>query len=77
MLIKESPEILIINLQRIIFDLESFLKVKVHTRFQFEQTLDIHNYFSSSNKPAPYELKGIVIHAGTSEGGHYYSLIKM
>jgi hypothetical protein len=35
MLIKESPEILIINLQRIIFDLETFLKVKVHTRLQF------------------------------------------
>lgn len=35
MLIKESPEILIINLQRIIFDLETFLKVKVHTKLQF------------------------------------------
>lgn len=34
-LIKEAPEILIINLQRIVFDLESFLKVKVHTKLQF------------------------------------------
>jgi len=23
-----------------------------------------------------YTLKGVVIHTGTSEGGHYYSLIK-
>lgn len=23
-----------------------------------------------------YRLKGVVIHTGTSEGGHYYSLIK-
>jgi ubiquitin C-terminal hydrolase len=50
--------------------------VKVHTKLQFEQTLDLHSYFSSSSKPAPYSLKGVVIHSGTSEGGHYYSLIK-
>lgn len=77
MLIKQAPEILIINLQRIIFDLETFLKVKVHTRFQFEHDLDLHSYFSSSQQPANYHLKGVVIHAGTSEGGHYYSLIKV
>lgn len=58
------------------FDLETFLKVKVHTKLQFEQVLDLHSYFSSSSKPAPYYLKGVVIHSGTSEGGHYYSLIK-
>jgi ubiquitin carboxyl-terminal hydrolase 34 len=75
-LLKEAPEILVINLQRIVFDLETFLKVKVHTKLQFEQELDLHNYFSSSCKPAPYLLKGVVIHSGTSEGGHYYSLIK-
>jgi ubiquitin C-terminal hydrolase len=23
-----------------------------------------------------YRLKGVVVHTGTSEGGHYYSLIK-
>jgi ubiquitin carboxyl-terminal hydrolase 9/13 len=23
-----------------------------------------------------YNLKGVVIHSGNSEGGHYYSLIK-
>ena len=38
-LIKETPEILVINLQRIIFDLETFMKVKVHTKLQFDQIL--------------------------------------
>lgn len=52
------------------------MKVKVHTKLQFDQTLDLHSYFSSSTQPALYKLKGVVIHAGTSEGGHYYSLIK-
>jgi len=28
------------------------------------------------SEPTPYVLKGVVIHSGTSEGGHYYSLIK-
>jgi len=30
--INECPNILIINLQRIVFDLNTFLKVKVHTK---------------------------------------------
>ncbi len=76
MLIRESPSVLVINLQRIIFDLEIFLKVKVHTKLTFDQKLDLHSYFSSGSKPALYSLKGVVIHTGTSEGGHYYSLIK-
>ena len=50
-LLKECPEVLIINLQRIIFDLESFLKVKVHTKLQFGHSLDLFNYVSSSVKP--------------------------
>ena len=27
-------------------------------------------------KETNYRLKGVVIHTGTSEGGHYYSLIR-
>ena len=29
-----------------------------------------------ANMKAQYRLKGVVIHTGTSEGGHYYSLIR-
>lgn len=50
--------------------------MKVHTKLTFDQKLDLHNYFSSGSKSALYSLKGVVIHTGTSEGGHYYSLIK-
>jgi ubiquitin C-terminal hydrolase len=39
--------------------------------------MDISTYVrGDNNKPLNYSLKGIVIHAGTSESGHYYSLIK-
>ena len=50
--------------------------MKVHTKLTFEHVLELDSYFSSGSKPAPYNLKGVVIHSGTSEGGHYYSLIK-
>ncbi len=32
---------------------------------------------NSQHASQKYRLKGVVIHSGTSEGGHYYSLIKV
>ena len=31
---------------------------------------------SSQSKKSVFKLKGVVIHSGTSIGGHYYSIIK-
>ena len=39
--------------------------------------LDLQDYLKNNDiTNAQYRLKGVVIHTGTSEGGHYYSLIR-
>jgi ubiquitin C-terminal hydrolase len=40
--------------------------------------MDFKEYVKNDNPhiDAHYNLRGIVIHSGTSEAGHYYSLIK-
>ncbi len=44
----------------------------------FPFQMDFKEYVKNDNPSidANYSLRGIVIHSGTSEAGHYYSLIK-
>lgn len=70
-----------LNLQRIIFDPKVNEKVKVHTRMTFPDNINFQEYIknnnpTSKNEITNYRLKGVVIHTGTSEGGHYYSIIR-
>lgn len=43
-MIYETPEVLIINLQRIIFDMTKFDKTKVHSRLEFPMDLDLREF---------------------------------
>ena len=71
----ELPEIVILNLQRIIFDTKRGEKIKVHSRLEFPMELDLKEFTKNDEiEETNYRLKGVVIHTGTSEGGHYYSL---
>ena len=73
----ELPEIIILNLQRIIFDPKKGDKIKVHSSLPFPHELDLQEYVKNEYvNETKYNLKGVVIHTGTSEGGHYYSLVK-
>jgi ubiquitin carboxyl-terminal hydrolase 34 len=48
--IQSAPEILIINLQRIIFDLNTFQKVKVHSKLEFPDTLELHEFMHNTKE---------------------------
>jgi ubiquitin C-terminal hydrolase len=76
--LNELPEIVILNLQRIIYDQQKGEKVKVHTQLSFPQSINFNDFIKNDNPTlyTEYNLKGVVIHTGTSEGGHYYSLVK-
>ena len=64
-------------MQRIIYDPMKGEKIKVHSRLTFPMQLDFAEYVKNEQmKQTKYRLKGVVIHTGTSEGGHYYSLIR-
>ena len=80
-LIDKIPNILIIHLQRIAFSYETFNMEKINTLVKFEKTLNIKDYtLNKDNNDIPkeyyeYELQGVLIHSGTAQFGHYYSII--
>ena len=79
-LIDKIPNILIIHLQRFAFSYETFNMEKVNSQVNFEKELNIKKYtVNKDNKDIPleyfdYDLQGIIIHSGTAQYGHYYSL---
>lgn len=70
------PPFLFIHLQRLVFDLETFTKIKLDHPVAFPTDIDLQDYYNQDAGPQNYELKGFVVHVGSSEGGHYYSIIK-
>ena len=80
-LIDKIPNILIIHLQRIAFSYETFNMEKINTHITFEKTLNIKRYTVNKENPEipseyyDYDLQGILIHSGTAQYGHYYSIV--
>jgi len=94
-LVADTPNVLIVHLQRFTFNFDTFQNDKINTRFEFPFVLDLKPY-SFKNvigddqadedeevKKASeleddcfvYKLVGVVIHKGTADRGHYFSLI--
>lgn len=85
--IKKLPNKLIIVLKRFDYQFETQTKVKLNTYCEFPEKIDLRKYsqeylneeLEGDKKPNGYynfNLRGINIHRGTAEYGHYYSLIK-
>ena len=80
--IKYLPNKLVLVLKRFEFDYDNMVKYKLNDYFEFPNELDMFPYTqeymnnNSIKKQKMYDLNGVVIHVGTSESGHYYSLIK-
>eukprot|EP00828_Plagiopyla_frontata_P048501 TRINITY_DN9313_c0_g1_i4.p3 TRINITY_DN9313_c0_g1~~TRINITY_DN9313_c0_g1_i4.p3 ORF type:complete len:353 (-),score=60.67 TRINITY_DN9313_c0_g1_i4:149-1207(-) len=82
-MLRKLPNILLIHLQRIIFDLDLLQNMKIISKNEFSETFDISPYTyedtnnSLNSEPIIYNLKGIVVHQGSADVGHYYSFIKI
>ena len=80
-LIDKIPNILIIHLQRFAFSYETFNMEKMNSYITFDKQLNIKKYtINKDNDKIPleyfdYDLQGVIIHSGTAQYGHYYSLI--
>ena len=80
-LIDQIPNILIIHLQRFVFNYTYFIMEKLNTPVTFEETLNLKKYtVDKDNENIPlenyeYELQGALIHSGQQQYGHYYSLV--
>jgi len=76
------PRILIFVLKRFEFDYNKLTRYKINDYFEFPLELDMNRYTSDyinkkiTNVNNKYSLKGVVIHSGSCEMGHYYSIIK-
>lgn len=73
-----APSILVCHLKRFSFDIFG-RAVRLSKKVKYPLRLEIGDYMSRANqgKPAPYELVGVVVHAGkTCERGHYLSYVK-
>ncbi|KAL4443131.1 hypothetical protein ABPG74_002198 [Tetrahymena malaccensis] len=85
--IKNLPNTLILNLFRISHNIETGFNQKDNTKITFEQNLNMHQFMYNSKSEMDienmelddydYTLKGIVVHDGTANFGHYFSYIKI
>ena len=83
---------MILHLKRFEFDQELMRTVKVNDFVEFPNEIDMKPFTKEGLEAAEgeqaeageirpddyynYELKGVLIHSGTSESGHYYSIAK-
>ncbi len=80
----ETPNYLVLHLQRMCFNYDKFENEKVNSRWEFPEDLNIYNYSIDHQKGVEeaegefsYKLKGIVLHYGTADFGHYFGYIKI
>ena len=73
------PRILIFVLKRFEFNYNTMQKYKINDYYEFPLELNMDKYVQrdneSNNYNNLYKLKGIVIHSGNTESGHYYCYI--
>ncbi len=73
-----APSILVCHLKRFAFDIYG-RTTRLSKAVKYPLRLEIGDFMSRANqgKPAPYELVGVVVHAGKScERGHYLAYVK-
>ena len=75
-LLKLSPY-LFIQLKRFDYSIETYVRNKINQYYQFEDEIDFKQYLkvSNENQETRYTLKGVVIHQGDADYGHYYSYL--
>ena len=85
--LSDLPNILIIHLQRLVFNYDTLTNDKINSRLEFPKELDLDPYtveglekkedveVKEGAKCSKYKLVGVVVHIGTADMGHYISYI--
>lgn len=64
------------------FNYDKYENEKVNSRWEFPMNLNVYNYSLEKQKGTgrkedyDFQLKGIVLHYGSADFGHYFSYIK-
>ncbi|OQR84903.1 ubiquitin-specific protease [Achlya hypogyna] len=80
------PNLLVLHLKRFDLDYATFETVKLNNRCSFPLELDMKPYTKEGleddadmgmddRTPYAYALRGVLVHSGVAQGGHYYSFI--
>jgi ubiquitin C-terminal hydrolase len=79
---EQFPYILCLQLKRFDFDYKTMMRIKLNNKVTFPERIDIKPYLDEStclnnqDLKTEYELFSIMIHSGSSSGGHYYAYVK-
>lgn len=75
------PPTLILNLKRFEYDMKTFTRFKLNDFFEFSDEINLEKWLYHENQnqgnSTQYRLKGVLIHSGSAEAGHYYSYIRI
>lgn len=76
----QLPQVLVLNLARITFDLETLERVKRNPRIEFPMQINMSRFTEDAVVHSKddihgcqYELQGVQVHMGGASSGHYYS----
>lgn len=69
--IVEAPKILVVALNRFMYNLNLGTREKINDKFEITEELDISEL--TQGQTQKYKLIGVIMHHGTPNSGHYYS----
>lgn len=79
-LIEKLSNTVILVLERFEYNIETGIRQKINDYCSFPMSINFSKWVKSpivgEEYKYDYELVGVVIHSGSAEGGHYYSIIK-
>ncbi len=79
LVLKRLPPVLHISLLRFVFDLTTFERKKRKHNVSFPVVLDMNRFLGNkktANEENTYELKGVLVHKGSSAyHGHYEAMV--
>ena len=78
--LQHLPNVLMFTLRRFGYNMEEVRRFKLNDRFEFPVNLNMRE-FAELQETAPddyyaYTLQGVIVHTGSAEAGHYYSLVR-
>ena len=77
--IQVLPKVLVCSLRRFEYDLVKGIRRKLNDLFSFPHSVDFRPFCTQQDLPKDYyqyQLRGVALHIGMAEAGHYYSIVK-
>jgi hypothetical protein len=70
------PPYLIVQLKRFDFSIAKRARTKLDQTYEFEDKLDLRGFIDNAATETRYFLKGVVVHQGEADVGHYLSYVR-